>query len=175
MQIQEIKCRGKRKEDGKWIRGYLTRSSMNRPAIEVFDLDEQKAWATKYEVIPETVSLYTGLRYKDYSVEREQVVQAEKEIYCGDFILRGGTTSNGNEVRYIYLVLFEDGCFLLKKLDNTYHNGLHPSGEVLYRDYRLLQELNKEYPTFNGSYKVIGNIYDNPEILEKLSMSEISP
>ena len=90
------------------------------------------------DVRPETVGQFTGLKDKN-----------GKEIYEGDVLGTGGKVVGwvkGGVRGYCY--------------DVVYIN--HPAGET---DYSLYSTVKHDYP---GRIEVIGNIYDNKELLEEV-------
>jgi uncharacterized phage protein (TIGR01671 family) len=111
--------------------------------------------ADSFCISPETFGQYTGLKDRN-----------GKRIFEGDVVLRCYTGSTGKENRVKQLVVFEKGCFLTKRIDDDYFHGVDPNGYNFYEDYQTLETSTKECPRVNGSFEVIGNIHDNPELLE---------
>ena len=129
---REIKFRGKRKTDGEWLYGYYF---VNRGLHFIVTDGLAPAGNTfhDYEVYPETVGQYTGM--KDCNGEK---------IYEGDIMEIQETYSN---TRIVGTVIYEDDYFFVQS-----RNGGGPWGL-----YWSLREHNAT---------VIGEIYDNPELLE---------
>ena len=95
-----------------------------------------------YAVIPETVGQFTGLTDKN-----------GVEIYETD-IIRKQNYRNGEFIED-YIVVFDFGSFCLKTIRD---NEIHPKGTLIsFGNFEQNGNLRKEY--------VIGNIYDNPELL----------
>ena len=142
--MREILFRGTRVDNGEWVEGFLV-SWKNWNEIDLkwsihYGIISTEWCNTKpkdcIEVIPETVSQFTGLTDKN-------VVK----IFEGD-IIRYSTSINGKENIMI--------------------------GNVFWSEFRASFALGNEY-TNNDLYKyvqynriceVIGNIFDNPELLK---------
>lgn len=142
--MREIKYRGKNKEIG-WVYGQLAYDiNGNAYIIQEVELDasygieETMLFATMwYRVDKETVGQYTGLKDKNL-----------KEIYEGDIIKYTLQNHKTNEIYYEKFVVEwkeETASYVIK-------NNIKG---VLCIDY------------VSRSGEVIGNIYDNPELLEK--------
>ena len=132
---REIKFRGKSKNSGEWLYGYLFNYELSltavTPCINICipaSLEEVYSDCTVYS---DTIGQYTGLRDKD-----------GKEIYEGDIVYIG---SNLKAV-----VIWFNGSFRFKdelSCKATYFEDIG----VVMRDYDVC---------------IIGNIYDNPELLK---------
>jgi uncharacterized phage protein (TIGR01671 family) len=130
--MREIKFRGKRLDNGEWVYGYyytqIITHAGNRKSRDHFMRTEQNI---RYEVDPDTVGQYTGLKDKN-----------GKEIYEGDIV----ESFDHGQVRQLYLVKFNKGCFGAS-LDNI-------SFYFLTFDHVCVEQI-----------KIIGNIYENPDLL----------
>ena len=133
---REIKFRGKRIDNGEWVYGDLLQPTEICDIYEISNCESIDG--TRYEVIPETIGQYTGLHDKN-----------GKEIYEGDIVK--------------YETFWEGDC--------EYEGGM----AVIYWDnedtgfYCECQEYHYSLDMFNLtrnlSPEIIGNIYDNPELL----------
>ena len=139
--MREILFHGKRADNGTWEYGYL------------FCIWERTylCWGTANdvpnmkEVIPETVGQYTGLTDKN-----------GKKIFEGDIVKTH--YANAQKSDFIEQVVFHNGKFcayfsnqLCKQWVNLYDGTEHlPQDKSVYMD----------------SVEVIGNIHDNPELME---------
>lgn len=135
--MRTIKFRGKRLDNGSWLYGDL-RLRADRASIVCRVFDEGKIYYKEFAVIPETVGQFTGLHDKD-----------GREIYEGDVIR--SDCGNG-EARHLISFFDIIASFVAEMLPD---NGIN--------DYCTLSQAwvlkyNKE---------VIGNIHDNPELLEQ--------
>jgi len=167
----EIEFRGRCYTSGRWIFGHYVKHKARQPCpvdddygpdniLHYIFISEHADWNMPRQlkgikVHPETISQYTGL--KDRS---------DRKIFAGDFIMRRNTESTGIENEITYLVAFENGAFVMKRKDSYYPYRFDYEGYSLHKDHSMLQQFNEEAPWTNGSYEVIGNIHDNPELLE---------
>lgn len=139
--MREIKFRGKTLS-GKWIYGYLS---------EV----RTRILNTEYisKVIFENLTTFNTDNFhfvvRDCEVSQESIGQYTgmkdkngKEIYEGDVVLQQGYHGNKEPM----IVRFESGVFIV-----GYHDG---------------SSTNRRPMLLNKKSEVIGNIYDNPELLE---------
>jgi uncharacterized phage protein (TIGR01671 family) len=147
--MREILFRGKRKDNGEWFYGDLLQN------IDVIKIREQekeiKYIARSFEVVPETIGQYTGLTDKNRT-----------KIFEGDIVevwYKQRTLENNTEPqKYKAIIVFGNpNCFYswgyqLKMIDDFPYNN----------DILLWVEMED-----TGAFvEVIGNIHDNPELLE---------
>ena len=136
--MRQIEFRGKRKEDGKWVYGYLVKvrelicyilpgSSRfyysNKTAIMVFD---------KYEVEPKTVGQFSG--YIDTKGNK---------VYEGDLLL----IPHNDYIREgIHVVHYYEGRFM--------------TSSILFKDFDTANKNNLDWILDRGA-TVIGNIHES--------------
>lgn len=147
--MREIKFRGKRIDNGKWIYGSLinnfsTYRVSGEPVCYILDISafppNADSWEDILDVIEDfevdgkTVGQFTGLKDKN-----------DKEIWEGDIIPTLNNSGN-------YPVIFDRGCFMW-------------AGSPLTYDFET--EENKVIDANTEIYAgVIGNIHENPELLK---------
>ena len=139
--MRDIKFRGKRIDNGEWIEGCGIIATENWVSIftVIDDIDENSSEVNEIEVIPETVGQYTGLKDKN-----------DTKIFEGDIVL----------VPYI------DPIFKCTWNDTSpceraivkHCNGMFCVEYIESGDKFTLSAMD-------GYMKIIGNIYDNPELL----------
>lgn len=139
--MREILFRGKRKDNDKWAYGYLYIRNDGQYEISFYSkyFDSERF---TYDVIPETVGQYLGLTDKN-----------GKKIFEGDIV-----TYEDAEADY-------EGYH-----DNVFIN----CGKVEFLAWDGIQFTNRQTVDMNDLYEsdimvnceIIGNIYDNPELLE---------
>ena len=152
--MREILFRGKRIDNGEWVEGFYYHSTWRHggetkthdgtakitTGIKEFSgAYGERTEIIEYEVIPETVGQYTGLTDKN-----------GKKIFEGDIIfcrqeINGNFIDRHMEFGYVEM---KHGAF-----------GLHRKQGY----YRPFKDWLEDY-----EYEVIGNIHDNPELLEKI-------
>lgn len=131
--MRENLFHGKRKDNGKWVEGYLLRNDLIVPKSQPFYICRciLDSALTVYEVIPETVGQYTELPDKN-----------GRPIFEGN-IIRDTETSDVGEIYFDtdtarFVIEFEKMI-------------------VDFSDYN------------DGDVEVIGNIYDNPELIKEIN------
>lgn len=142
---REILFRGKRIDNGEWEEGYLIAPefALDRKYIgHLFSEDDHDIDVV--EVAPETVGQYTGL--EDYQ---------NRKIFEGDIVK---LTDVVNDFSWFAVV-----CFGNPNCKNDWGWQLEPIGKCECATEILLWIDMED----TGAYcEVIGNIYDNPELLE---------
>lgn len=141
--MREIIFRGKRTDNGEWVEGFYTLYANNRGLHPCILTGTEQGCVIPAFVIPETVGQFTGLT--DINGQR---------IFEGDIV----KTHYANSIKadFVEQVVFYSGgfCAMYKLQDGGMYSkladGCLPCGNVPYMDRA----------------EVIGNIYDNPELLE---------
>lgn len=134
--MREILFRAKRSDNGKWIFGDLLTPT---DFLEIFEISVNTGDGDRYDIDPDTICQYTGLKDKN-----------GKKIFEGDIVsydTGNSKRTNGN----IHEVVFETrggSAYFGIKLDE-------------HETWQFCMEV----PT--KLMEVIGNIYDNPELLKE--------
>lgn len=142
MAIREILFRGKRADDGKWIEGLLAYCNFNHGIEKAIYVATELGSITPYKIKQETVGQYTGLKDKN-----------GKKIFEGDIVCTRfpKECEHAGNICSIGDIQFRDGIFGIEwtQWKNDTFWGLR----------RIDEDFHKEI-------EIIGNIYDNPELLE---------
>lgn len=145
MNIENIKFRGKRIDNGEWVYGWYAPLVCNdRMIIPNIKDSNGSDWKTKEE----TVGQYTGLVDKN-----------GKEIYEGDIVAFG--LGFGYDVKDVHrgVVYYEDGSFRLGDIYSS--DGYNELGNVFDEATDIKGTFHKD-----AICEVVGNIHENPELLE---------
>ena len=126
--MREVLFRGKRTDNGEWVKGYLYITHIGAHEIGSYDAEINIERFT-FDVIPETVGQYTGLTDKN-----------GKRIFEGDIVDYISSDVIGNP---------KTGTIIVEDMT----------------DYDTMIYLNHA-----NELKLIGNIHDNPELLNNPSL-----
>lgn len=136
--MREILFKAKRKDNGKWVEGYYRRIPCMGMLEHYIMPRNPKNRMEQYAIDPDTLCQYTGLTDKNgRKIWENDIVNCKKYI-------------GGNYVDYCIeagYVEMKHGAF-----------GLHRIKYDAY--YRTFKDWLEDY-----EYEVIGNIFDNPELL----------
>ena len=141
--MREILFRGKLADNGEWIEGFYSHSG-NKTYI-IFDNGFSISYFKMKEVLPETVGQFTCLTDKN-----------GKKIFEGD-IIRAITLDTGTE--QIAVVCF--GNFIDENNSDEYIGFYIEFYDIKTTITQLAMEGVKD------NFEVIGNIHDNPELMEE--------
>ncbi len=148
--MREILYRGKRVDNGEWVEGLLT---IMWGQYHIISPDDEN---TAYPIDPETVGEYTGLIdkngtkiFENYILKIISTVKNKKFNDCG---YACGYTSEKRKDYAVVLRNLTTGGYKLK----VYHNG----------KYKRISKFSVGN-LFCYEAEVIGNIHDNPELLEE--------
>lgn len=135
-----IKFRGKRLDNGEWVYGYYAAVAGTHKIVS-YKLDSPSG-ATYYEVAPETVGQFTGLLDRN-----------GKEVYEGDVVFWIATDTRGR--------------------------GRGEQGAIFWDKHTMSWAIERDKPCVDGRpciisrpfdkkhLEVVGNIHDNPELMEQ--------
>jgi uncharacterized phage protein (TIGR01671 family) len=157
--MEQIKFRGKRKDNGEWIYGYFV---MIKNAYFIIEHEDNLCFGDMYSsdlvdmfssniVNPDTIGQYTGTKDKN-----------DVEIYENDII-----EFSYKDTNYIVKIFWD-------KNDLTYKIEYLSKSNLNFCNFATLYKSQKKSALEKSKIKVIGNIYDNPELLqEKESKNEL--
>lgn len=135
--MQEILFRGKRLDNDQWVEGDLSHNIQGEEYIRCWGWSAYKA----YKIDPITLGRFTSL------TDRNGVKIYEDDICC--FMKRD---SDGISKQDCRVVVYSDTAFMLCK---------HIEGKAYDEEIDLWWHWQQA-----GDFEVVGNIHDNPELLE---------
>lgn len=139
-----ILFKAKRIDNGEWVEGYYVKTRLGtdiKPSDVIFvpfkiNRNEEWGWI---KIDPETLCQYTGLTDKNGKKIWENDIVKCKKYICGNF---------GDYCIEVGYVEMKHGAFGLHRIKNDAY-------------YRPFKDWLEDY-----EYEVVGNIFDNPELLE---------
>lgn len=143
--MREILFCGNRTDNGKRVVGFYHYTNWYNPITK--EIVDTKHWILPvgcqeaFQVDPETVGQYTGLRDSKRTAEHPN----GQRIFEGDIVnveYNVQYVGVAAERRGLFVVVFDDGCFMKRNKKGLFH--FIPSDKC----------------------EVIGNIHDNPELLQ---------
>ena len=152
--MREVLFRGKRLEDGTWVEGYYAKATdmlndeevhiIFNPELELFPRSE---FGTFDEVDPDTVGQCTGMRDK-----------TDKRIFEDDIVKIKLSYGEGYNTRRVTGAIKYDADGNLGVIIE-YIDDIPVWSNILF-------ELNLSGAIEEYCFEIIGNIHDNPELLE---------
>ncbi|MEA0564564.1 YopX family protein [Lysinibacillus irui] len=137
--MREIKFRGKCLRTNDWVYGLLI---IKRNEYYIGYISNISGIWSVIQVEPKTVGQYTGLKDKE-----------DKEIYEGDLVLLKNEFASWKGT-----VVFDEGAFKLSIKHSWGTSVEHFNKTNVFNDMGARIQLN-------NIYLVVGNIYENPELL----------
>lgn len=140
---REIKFRGKSINTGEWLYGHLFNYGLTAPTnVPCISVCVPASWEEAYSlyaVHPDTIGQYTGLKDKN-----------GKEIYEGDILEYIGKRKDNMNKVYRRKCVFHEGMFALLSKELPAYSALN---------YHCMKD-------GRSAWRVIGNTYDNPEMMK---------
>ena len=160
--MREILFRAKRIDDGKWVEGYYQKryDLLGNEEHLIFHADSYKVWEYA-EVDPETICQYTGLTDKNGNeIWENDFLKFEDEIWMSSHT-SCGTEYDSVKIENYGLIGYDKNSarydFVKYKFnENSVEADLHENHDI-------------EFSEFVKENEKIGNIFDNPELLQEES------
>ena len=142
--MREILFRGKRTDNGEWVEGYYLNQRESLTDKKACYIAANNGYGFNYiSVIPETVGQYTGLHDKN-----------GRKIFEGDIV---AGTAYSSKCIGIIVWIDEIGGFGVR-----YRSREDPTA---WENSSILKAVSMGRQD-NYAAQIVGNIYDNPELLE---------
>ena len=155
--MREILFRGKRTDNGEWVEGYYMCIGGKYHYILAGKIDLTRGYTEpiKYPVDPETIGQFTGMTdMKGQKIFEGDILQAKVNEYAREDSSFWGKQKlrTGNKINAVWSVEH--------KVFNTY------AGYMVYGKDRRFHRLLTHSVIINADCEVIGNVHDNPDLLE---------
>lgn len=144
--MREILFRGKSCYSCEWVEGYFSMEVGRIPYIQWLEYDDKyhEEVVEECAVILDTVGQYTGITDKN-----------GKRIFEGDIVRLNEDYDYGSDNRFLRIPLLVEWDMEMARFKA--YKGVLPKGEVC---------VDTGLELYDDEYEVIGNIHDNPELLE---------
>lgn len=161
---REILFRGKRKDNGEWVEGYYFKSKLYSHEAKLYDFiaiphpEIEDRGNDNCMIFPETVGQYTGLDDKNgIKIFEGDIFKFNDEVW-ESYYTSCGTEYDSWEVENYGVVGFCDYSSRFDFVRYKFHNNsveadLHENNDI-------------DFAEFVSELEIIGNIHDNPELLE---------
>ena len=159
--MREILFRGKRIDNGEWVEGYYVK------ALDMYDKEIHVIFDTTttfyscgetsgFELVaPETICQYTGLTDKN-----------GKKIWEGDILMGHGNREDLVKVVYgEFPVINAESLEAVDKVIGWHYEVIPTDALSKCEPFCLPMPLTEEYAK-TCKFEVVGNVFDNPELLE---------
>lgn len=151
---REILFRGKRANNGEWVEGYMIKYPSGK--VEVFKkCEEPPDVLLRCEVDPDTLCQYTGLTDKN-----------GKKIWENDILRGHGNNTDLSKVVYGEFGMIENETLEVIDIVIGWHYEPIPTDAFSKCEPFCLPMPLTNYYIDRCEFEVIGNIYDNQELLE---------
>ena len=156
---REILFKAKRADNGEWVEGYFVKTKLGKdtsPSDVVFvpwkeNRNEEWGWI---KVDPDTLCQYTGLTDKN-----------GKKIWEGDILQGHGNKKDLSKVAFGKIDVIEvESLEKIETVIGWYYKPLETDALSKCEPFCLPMPLTDEYIN-RCEFEVIGNIFDNPELL----------
>lgn len=156
--MRDILFRGKRIKDGKWMYGLLDDENHGADFTAILPNRNDAARYVSWRVDPDTVGQYTGLQDKNGKrIFEGDIFKFPDEVF-ESYDTSCGTEYNSWDTENYGVVGF---CEFTGRFDFVQYRFNQSSV-----DADLHENHNMEFHDFVCELEVIGNIHDNPELLE---------